>query len=45
MRIPHYSGALKALYIFYFAPLLYLAFALNEWHPFALKSKNSDREI
>ena len=39
MRIPHYSGAMKAVYILYFIPLIYFVFALNRWKPFALNSK------
>ncbi|MCY7377577.1 MAG: ComEC/Rec2 family competence protein [Pyrinomonadaceae bacterium] len=39
VRIPHYSGAMKAVYILYFAPLIYSVFALNGWKPFALNSK------
>lgn len=37
-RLPHYAGSLKAIYILYFAPLIFLAFALNKWQPFALNS-------
>ncbi|MDQ2745876.1 MAG: ComEC/Rec2 family competence protein [Acidobacteriota bacterium] len=39
MRIPYYSGAMKAVYIVYFAPLIYFVGALNSWQPFALDSK------
>ncbi len=39
MRIPHYSGALKVVYILYFIPLVYMVFAVNSWKPFALNSK------
>ena len=38
-RIPHYSGGLKAVYILYFIPLIYYAFAVNRWKPFALNYK------
>ena len=39
MRIPHYSGASKAVYILYFIPLIYFVFAVNGWKPFALHSR------
>ncbi len=39
MRIPHYSGAMKAVYILYFIPLIYFVFAVSRWKPFALNSK------
>jgi len=44
LRLPTYSGAMRAIYIFYFIPLIFLAFALHRWKPFALhsKSKTSD---
>ena len=47
MRIPHYAGALKTVYLLYFIPLIYFVFAVNRWKPFALKSKfqNSDAQI
>jgi competence protein ComEC len=38
-RLPHYSGALKAIYILYFAPVIFLTLALYFWNPFALDSK------
>ncbi|MCY7347869.1 MAG: ComEC/Rec2 family competence protein [Pyrinomonadaceae bacterium] len=39
LRLPTYSGAMKAIYILYFAPLFFFVFAVNFWKPFALKSK------
>ena len=39
MRIPTYSGAMKAVYFLYFAPVIYLVFALNMWKPFGLNSR------
>jgi len=44
LRLPTYSGAMRAIYIFYFIPLIFLALALHRWKPFALhsKSKTSD---
>lgn len=35
-RLPHYSGAMKAVYFLYFAPIILLAIWLNKWNPFAL---------
>lgn len=37
-RLPHYSGAMKAIYFLYFAPILILTIFLNRWNPFALIS-------
>ena len=34
LRLPTYSGAMRAIYILYFVPVLFLAFALNRWKPF-----------
>ena len=38
-RLPHYSGAMKAIYFLYFAPILILTIFLNRWNPFALSSR------
>ncbi|HSK73152.1 MAG TPA: ComEC/Rec2 family competence protein [Pyrinomonadaceae bacterium] len=37
-RLPVYSGAMKAVYILYFLPVLILTILLNRWKPFALIS-------
>ncbi|MET0753321.1 MAG: ComEC/Rec2 family competence protein, partial [Pyrinomonadaceae bacterium] len=39
IRLPHYSGAMKAIYFLYFVPVLFFAFALYRWKPFAISSK------
>ncbi len=39
IRLPHYSGAMKAIYFLYFLPILYFAFVLNFWKPFSLSAK------
>ncbi|MGC2238276.1 MAG: ComEC/Rec2 family competence protein [Pyrinomonadaceae bacterium] len=39
IRLPHYSGAMKAIYFLYFVPILFSAFALYRWKPFELGSK------
>src|SRR5262245_24109191 len=33
VRLPHYSGALRAIYVFYYVPLLAIAVSLSRWHP------------
>ena len=38
VRLPHYSGAIKAVYFVYFLPILFFAIALNRWKPFAIIS-------
>jgi competence protein ComEC len=38
-RLPHYAGASKAIYFLYFLPILFFAFALDGWKPFAIGSK------
>lgn len=38
-RVPHYSGAMKAVYFLYFLPILLFAAAVNIWNPFAFNSK------
>jgi competence protein ComEC len=38
-RLPHYSGAMRAIYILYFAPLIVLTCLLHKWKPFSLESK------
>ncbi|CAN5711831.1 hypothetical protein BH24ACI2_BH24ACI2_00390 [soil metagenome] len=40
LRLPHYSGAMKAVYLLYFVPLLALTFFLNWWKPFSLSPKS-----
>ncbi|MDQ3180046.1 MAG: competence protein ComEC family protein, partial [Acidobacteriota bacterium] len=39
VRLPHYAGAMKAVYLLYFAPLLVLTIFLNRWKPFSLSSE------
>jgi competence protein ComEC len=38
-RLPHYAGALKAIYFLYFLPVLFFAGALHKWKPFLIKQK------
>jgi competence protein ComEC len=38
-RVPVYSGAMKAIYLVYFVPILISAILLNRWKPFDLDSK------
>jgi competence protein ComEC len=38
-RVPVYSGAMKAIYLVYFVPILISAMLLNKWKPFDLDSK------
>jgi competence protein ComEC len=33
-RLPAYSGPGRAIYVLYFLPILFLAFAVNRWKPF-----------
>ncbi len=40
-RVPTYSGAMQGIYVVYFLPVIFLAWWLNHWNPFALKSKSS----
>ena len=39
-RVPVYSGAMKAVYFFYFVPILILTIDLYKWKPFALISNS-----
>lgn len=39
IRVPIYSGELKAVYFLYFLPLIALTFFLNKWNPFLLNGK------
>jgi len=39
IRLPIYSGSMKAVYVLYFAPIIVLTIALNLWNPFSLGSK------
>ena len=52
VRVPHYAGNLKIVYLLYFLPLLSLMIFLNRWQPFDLKidkfsrfSANSPRHL
>jgi competence protein ComEC len=38
LRLPVYSGAMKSIYVLYFLPVIFLAFALNKWKPFNINS-------
>ena len=37
-RLPAYTGSGWAIYVFYFVPLIFIAFAINRWRPFELKA-------
>ncbi len=39
IRLPVYSGAMKSVYVLYFAPLIFLTVLLNCWKPFAINNK------
>jgi competence protein ComEC len=39
IRLPVYSGAMRAIYLLYFLPLIVLTILLNRWKPFSLNSK------
>lgn len=38
LRLPVYSGAMRAIYISYFVPVIFLTVILNKWNPFGLIS-------
>ncbi|MEZ5428158.1 MAG: ComEC/Rec2 family competence protein [Pyrinomonadaceae bacterium] len=40
IRLPIFSGNLRAIYPLYFLPLLILALGLNRWNPFRLNSRS-----
>ena len=40
LRMANYSGALKWIYLLYFAPVLMLTLIITNWKPFALSSKS-----
>lgn len=37
LRIPQYSGAMRAVYVLYFAPVILLTLLLHGWRPFDFK--------
>lgn len=39
-RLPAYSGDGRAVYVLYFLPVLFLAFAVNRWKPFGLMQRS-----
>jgi competence protein ComEC len=39
VRLPVYSGAMRAVYWLYFLPIIILTILLNRWKPFSLSSK------
>ena len=39
VRLPHYPGAMKAIYFLYFVPLILATLLLNLWKPFAPSAK------
>ncbi|MDQ3712383.1 MAG: competence protein ComEC family protein, partial [Acidobacteriota bacterium] len=43
VRLPVYSGNMKAVYVLYFAPIIVLTADLNLWNPFSLASKSKAR--
>jgi competence protein ComEC len=36
IRLPHYAGSMKAVYVLYFLPLIAITVYLNKWKPFKL---------
>lgn len=44
-RVPHYSGALRAIYFLYFLPVLIFAVLLYRWNPFELTKSESSFEM
>lgn len=44
LRLPTYSGAVRAIYILYFLPVFFFVFAVHFWNPFALKSRSESRK-
>lgn len=38
VRLPNYTGAMKAVYFLYYLPILFFAVVLHLWKPFALNS-------
>lgn len=47
IRLPHYSGTMKATYFLYFLPILFFTFLLYKWNPFSisLRNKNSYKKL
>ncbi len=43
VRLPIYSGGMRAVYLLYFVPVLILTILLNNWRPFALRPKTKDQ--
>jgi competence protein ComEC len=41
MRLPHYSGAGRGIYVVYYLPMVALAVALHRWNPLSLTKKKS----
>lgn len=39
MRLPHYAGAMKSIYLLYFVPIVFTAIFLHLWKPFSLSPK------
>ena len=44
IRLPHYAGNMKAIYIFYFLPLIVITVYIHKWKPFAWKMRNENVE-
>lgn len=43
VRVPIYSGYMKAIYVLYFFPLIFLTIILNRWNPFKDGSKDINK--
>lgn len=44
LRLPHYSGNMKVVYVLYFLPVLAITFLIHKWKPFKL-TENENRKI
>lgn len=45
LRLPHYAGELKVVYLLYFLPIFAITFLLFQWLPFSLKIKDQKSKI
>ncbi|MGI8556488.1 MAG: ComEC/Rec2 family competence protein [Pyrinomonadaceae bacterium] len=41
IRLPHYAGDLKIIYVAYFIPVIFLTFLIYKWKPFSFETQNA----
>lgn len=45
LRLPNYTGSMKAIYFLYFVPVIVLTLIINDWKPFSCSTKSKVQSL